>query len=245
MLPRTKIIQPCTTDPDRLHAPSKSLSVFAGHRGHALARCAPFCLFIALLALSSEMELRWLVVARSGLVALALLCYWPRYSELRNQSPPRASDWRLAVLTGIAVFFIWIWTWYAQNWMVFGHADGFDPHLEDGAAGWGYALARLAGFTLVVPVMEELFWRSFLLRWLEQSDFLAADPRNTRWRTFLATAVVFGFEHNQWFAGVIAGMVYNGLYMRSRNLWVPIVAHAVTNGVLGLWILYTHSWHFW
>jgi len=137
------------------------------------------------------------------------------------------------------------WTRLDQGWMVLGRAGGFDPRLHDGSMNWSYALARLAGFILVVPVMEELFWRSFLLRWLEQSNFLQADPRKTRWRTFLATSVVFGFEHSQWFAGVLAGMIYNGLYMRTRNLWVPLLAHAVTNGVLGVWILHTGSWQFW
>jgi CAAX prenyl protease-like protein len=203
----------------------------------------PFCLFIALLALSAQLELRWLVVARSGLVALALLWYWPRYNELKAPAATHAGDWALGVVAGLAVFVAWIGL--DREWMVFGHAGGFDPRLQDGTLDWAYALARLAGFTLVVPVMEELFWRSFLLRWLEQSDFLAADPRQTRWRSVMATAVVFGFEHNQWLAGMLAGFVYNVLYMRSRNLWVPILAHAVTNGVLGLWILYTHSWHFW
>jgi len=211
--------------------------------GRALARCVPFCLFIALLALSSTLDLDWLVAGRAALVALALLWFWPGYSELKKPPPAHLGYWLLAVLAGVAVFFAW--TRLDQGWMVLGRAGGFDPRLHDGSMNWSYALARLAGFILVVPVMEELFWRSFLLRWLEQSNFLQADPRKTRWRTFLATSVVFGFEHSQWFAGVLAGMIYNGLYMRTRNLWVPLLAHAVTNGVLGVWILHTGSWQFW
>jgi CAAX prenyl protease-like protein len=64
-------------------------------------------------------------------------------------------------------------------------------------------------------------------------------------RAFVITTALFAIEHNRWFAGVVAGVVYNVLYMRSGNLWVPILAHAVTNGSLGVWILYTESWQFW
>jgi CAAX prenyl protease-like protein len=228
---------------NRSRAQLRALTALPARGADAIARCAPFFLFIAALALSSAFDLRWLVVARGGLVALALLWFWPAYGELKKPAPVRSSDWLIAALAGVAVFLAWIQ--FDQEWMVFGHTRGFDPRLQDGSVAWSYALARLAGFVLVVPVMEELFWRSFLLRWLEQSDFLDADPRNTRWLTFFATAAAFGTEHSQWFAGLLAGMVYNGLYMRSRNLWVPILAHAVTNGVLGLWILFTHNWQFW
>jgi CAAX prenyl protease-like protein len=57
--------------------------------------------------------------------------------------------------------------------------------------------------------------------------------------------VLFALEHNQRLAAAISGAVYKGLYMRSRNHWVPIVAHAVTNGALGVWILLTGNWQFW
>ena len=61
----------------------------------------------------------------------------------------------------------------------------------------------------------------------------------------MITTALFAFEHDRWFAGALAGAAYNWLYMRSGNLWVPIVAHAVTNGVLGLWVLQTGRWEFW
>jgi CAAX prenyl protease-like protein len=93
--------------------------------------------------------------------------------------------------------------------------------------------------------MEELFWRSFLLRWLERQDFLAVAPRSVGARALLITSAVFALEHTQWLAGAIAGLVYGALYMRSGNLWVPIAAHAMTNGALGVWVLRTLNWHFW
>ena len=93
--------------------------------------------------------------------------------------------------------------------------------------------------------MEELFWRSFLLRWLQRHDFLRVSPREVGWVALLVTTALFAVEHNRWFAGAVAGAVYAVLYTRSGNLWMPIVAHAVTNGMLGVWIIATESWQFW
>jgi CAAX prenyl protease-like protein len=107
------------------------------------------------------------------------------------------------------------------------------------------AALRLAGLALVVPVMEELFWRSFILRWIENHDFLSVSPRSVGARAFLIVTVLFALEHDHWFAGAVAGMAYNWLYMRSGNLWVAIASHAVTNACLGVWVLYTEQWQFW
>lgn len=220
----------------------------------AIARCGPFALFIALIVLGSHLSpflgergasdaASWLVVARGAIVALALAWFWPAYSELRKPSPAAAADWLLAALGGFAVFLVWIGL--DQEWAVLSRSVGFIPHDPEGGTDWFKALARLAGFALVVPVMEELFWRSFLLRWLERHDFLSVAPRLVGMRAFLITTVLFSLEHDRWLAGAVAGALYNWLYMRSGNLWVPIAAHAVTNAVLGVWILHTQNWQFW
>jgi CAAX prenyl protease-like protein len=93
--------------------------------------------------------------------------------------------------------------------------------------------------------MEELFWRSFLLRWIDRRDFLAMDPRQASFTAFALSSTLFALEHTQWLAGFIAGLVYTWLYKKTRNLRAPIISHAVTNGTLGLWILATGNWRFW
>lgn len=219
----------------------------------AYARCIPFGLFIAMLvlapylwalgALGSSDAANWLVLGRGAIIALALAWFWPTYSELSRPASARPADWLLAAAGGIAVFLLWIW--FDQDWAVLSRSVGFIPHDPEGGMDWFKALARLAGFALVVPLMEELFWRSFLLRWLERHDFLSVEPRQIGARAFFITAALFALEHDPWFAGVIAGAVYAALYIRSGNLWVPIAAHVVTNAVLGSWILYTQNWRFW
>ncbi len=210
-----------------------------------IARAAPFLLFVVLLVLASTLASysAWIVLARGALIALVLAWFWRGYSELRNPPPVHPAHWLVAVLAGIAVFLAWIG--FDQEWAVLSRSPGFTPLRLDGGTDWATALVRLAGFALVVPVMEELFWRSLVLRWIERHEFLSVAPRSVGIRAFVITTALFALEHDRWFAGAIAGMVYNGLYMRSGNLWVPIVAHAVTNGVLGLWVLQTGRWEFW
>lgn len=208
----------------------------------ALARILPFAAFIALLALepllAAVADPRWIAIAR-GLVAAALLAYfWPRYIELRDGSPLRLMHAVVAAAAGGAIFLAWIA--FDSGWMVIGGpAKGFiatDPLML-----W----LRLFGFVLVVPVMEELFWRSFLMRWIGRKDFLALDPRAVGFAAFAISSALFAVEHAQWFAGLIAGLAYGWLYMRSRNLWIPIISHATTNALLAGWIFATASWHLW
>jgi CAAX prenyl protease-like protein len=205
----------------------------------------PFAVFIGFLILGSlwEEASSALAVVRTLVVAGLIAWFWTQYSELRERAAIAASTWAAAVASGAAVFVIW--TQVDWDWAVVDVPRGFDPRHSDGSLNWFLALARLAGLALVVPVMEELFWRSFLLRWVERHDFLKVVPRQVGWGAVLITTALFAVEHNRWFAGVIAGTVYAGLYMRSGNLWVPIVAHGVTNAMLGAWILVTGSWQFW
>ncbi len=219
-----------------------------------IARAAPFLLFIVLLMLAPTLppsvnvdgfavSATWIVLVRGAIIALVLLWFWRGYGELRRPGRTHPVHWLLGVGAGVGVFALWIAL--DQDWAVLSRSPGFAPVLPGGGIDWLQATARIAGFALVVPVMEELFWRSLVLRWIEKHDFLSVAPREVGWRAFAITTVLFAIEHERWLAGALAGAVYNWLYMRSGNLWVPIIAHAVTNGVLGLWVLYTGRWEFW
>ena len=107
------------------------------------------------------------------------------------------------------------------------------------------AALRLLGLAAIVPVMEELFWRSFLMRRIDAVDFLAADPRRAGWLAIALSSALFASEHSLWFAGLLAGIAYACVYRRSANLWTVILSHAITNGALGAWILATGSWRYW
>ena len=214
----------------------------------ALARIAPFAVFIFLLALESLLgdkagDLRWLTVLRPLIVAVVLAGLWRHYEELHVLPRIAVRHWALAVVLGFAVFGAWIAL--DNGWAVIGHPKGFAPLDTDGHLDITSAALRFAGFVLVVPVMEELFWRSYLLRRIDAHDFLAKDPRTAGFIAFALSSALFASEHSLWLAGLLAGVAYNACFMASRNLWVPILSHAITNGTLALYVLATRQWHLW
>nr|ALS92178.1 pepcterm_CAAX: CAAX prenyl protease-related protein [uncultured bacterium] len=181
-----------------------------------------------------------------GLSAGAALGFlWRHYGELhRERLRAAAGDWFLAIAVGIGIFFLWIA--FSSGWSTFGgESPGFVPLRADGSVDPLLVALRLVGLVLVVPVMEELFWRSFVMRRIDRADFLRLDPRHASLVAFALSSALFALEHSQWFAGLIAGAGYAWLYMRSRSLLIPIVSHATTNAILGTWILFTGSWTFW
>ena len=145
------------------------------------------------------------------------------------------------LFAGAGVFLLWI----NLEWARLTDAGGYNPLDAGGKIEMSLVAFRLAGATLLVPVTEELFWRSFLLRWLERQDFLSVDPQRLGVRALGLSSIFFALEHNMWLAGLIAGLAYGWLYVRTGKLWIPIVAHATTNGLLGVWVLRTQQWQFW
>ena len=215
----------------------------------AWPRVLPFATYLAFIFLADMLgrlgvgpaPLRWLYPVKIAVVLGLLLAYRDHYEEL---SPARLS-WRAgltAVAAGVLVLLLWINL--NAGWMKLGEGAGFDP-VTDGRIDWLLVAVRIAGAALVVPVMEELFWRSYLMRWITSARFLQVRPAQLGLRPFVVTVVLFGFEHNLWLAGIVAGAMYSVLYMRSGTLWSPIVAHGVTNGLLGAWIISTGNWTYW
>jgi CAAX prenyl protease-like protein len=215
----------------------------------AWARILPFAVYVFFIIAGDALErlgvasatLRWLYPIKIGAVALLLAIFWRQYSELRHtRTGPSVA--LVALAAGVLVLVLWVSL--DAGWMIVGSAPGYDPR-DHGQLNWLLVAIRIAGAALVVPIMEELFWRSFLMRWIEQSDFEKVDPSQVGLKSFAITIVLFGFEHNLWLAGIVAGAAYSALFMRHRTLWSPILAHAVTNGLLGVWVVSTGSWSYW
>jgi CAAX prenyl protease-like protein len=219
-------------------------------RRPAAARSIPFALYIAFLALAPLIEralpgwnVHWLYAVQIAAVLAGLTFFASDYAELFSLASVRLRDWLLSAGIGIAVFVAWIHL--DLPWAVLGEAKGFDPSRADGTLDVPLVAVRLFGAAAVVPVMEELFWRSFILRWIDRGDFFRLAPAAASLRALLVSSLLFGLEHDLWFAGLLAGLAYGGLYRRSGSLWPPIAAHALTNLLLGLWVLQTGSWRFW
>ena len=218
----------------------------------AWARVIPFALFMALLALRANwptgeggwLDPRWLYGVSVLVVGGSLVYFWRRYGELGRGSG--LSFWHalLSMAVGVVVFVLWVWL--TEPWMMLGEASAsFRPVDNEGQLLWGLVIVRWIGAAMLVPVMEELFWRSYLMRWVDKPDFEAQDPGAVTLRAMLLSSLVFMLAHNQWLAALVAGMAYAWLYRYTRTLWAPILAHAVTNGILGVWVVVFGNWQFW
>ena len=99
---------------------------------------------------------------------------------------------------------------------------------------------RIFGAAAVVPSWKNCSG-ALHPRWIDKSDFLQL-PALPQRACALISALLFGLEHNLWLAGVLAGLAYGGLYLRS-NAVVADLAHAVTTAAR-FWVIATGSWAF-
>ena len=217
----------------------------------AWVRIAPFALFMVLLAVRGAVpddlgwfDPRWVYGVTVLLCGGLLLWFRREYGELARQNLPTLGEAALAVAVGVAVF--WLWIVLDAPWMKLAEPTAFFTPLDpQGQPIWPLIAVRWIGAALLVPVMEELFWRSFLMRWVESATFEAVDPRRVGVRAIVLSTFVFTLAHTLWLAAVIAGLAYAWLYRRTGKLWVAVIAHAVTNGVLGVWVVRTGNWAYW
>ena len=224
-----------------------------------MPRILPFALFMGFIALeallrwaagltaaadvSTAAVFLWLYPLRIAVVLAALVYLWPAYEELRDNVCLSFGEALLVLVVGGLVYVAWVrmdWPWAMQ-----GQPTGYNPFQAGAAGGMILASLRMIGAVIVVPIMEELFWRSFLIRYLVTPTFTTV-----RLGTFTplsggATVVLFGLEHHLWLAGMMAGAIYNLLLYKTRRLWPCILAHATTNLLLGIHVLVTGEWHWW
>ena len=195
----------------------------------------------------------WLYPIKTVTVLGALLYYWRQYDELHDKLCASLGEGVLAIGAGVVVYLAWVRMHWA--WATIGQAAGYNPLQAGASMGAGLAAVRLFGAAVVVPIMEELFWRSFVMRFV-----ITLFPGNEPWVTtaftsvrlgtftrisFIVTVVLFGSEHTLWLAGMMAGAVYNLLLYKTRRLWPYVLAHGVTNLSLGVHVLLTQEWQWW
>ena len=224
-----------------------------------IPRILPFAAYIAFLALGAGISWLagpvpgsdswaktadlWLYPVKTAVV-IGLLAYsWPRYEELRGKRFAGAGEVLLSVAVGVLVYLAWVrmdWPWAMQ-----GAAGGYDPFKTGQGLGWVLAGIRIFGASVVVPVMEELFWRSFLIRYVINPHFDSVRLGTFTPMSFAVIVVLFGLEHNLWLAGMMAGAAYTVLLYRTHRLWPCILAHGVTNLALGVHVLVTGEWQWW
>src|SRR5438093_1574367 len=208
------------------------------------ARVAPFAIFAALTFCQGKFgsgSAYWIYLAKTVLGA------WLIWRMRRSVSEMKWNLSREAVGVGVAVFVVWVGL--NDFYPKFGKGGAiWNPPLafgQDSALAWLFITARIAGSSLVVPPLEEVFYRSFLYRYVTRPDFQSLPLGQYNLTAFLVTAAVFGFAHYEWLAGVLCAFAYQGLVCWKKRLGDAITAPAITNFLLALWVVGRGAWKFW
>jgi CAAX prenyl protease-like protein len=160
--------------------------------------------------------------------------------------------WWLGVIVGVVGIFQWVpmqlWLQQFEFFKPPKPEDVFDPFRDLPAnAVWAFIGVRLFGAVVVVPVMEELFWRDFLWRQiLAPNDFKLAHVGEWAWGPFLIVSGAFALVHgNWWLTSIVWALMIGALLVYTKSLGACIIAHAVTNLLLAAYVLRTRDWAFW
>jgi CAAX prenyl protease-like protein len=209
-----------------------------------LVRVVPFAVFAALTMFQGrfgDASQYWVYTLKTIIGAWLLWLMRSHIKELKW-----AFSWEAAA-AGVAVVVAWI------------GMDGYYPMLAERSGsfnpvrtyGNGSAMAmafigvRILGSSLVVPPLEEIFYRSFIYRYLIKSEFLQVPLNRLDWRAFLLAGAIFGIGHNEWLPGILCAFVFQWIVLRRNRLGDAITAHATANFLLGIWIVARDAYYFW
>jgi len=220
-----------------------------------IARVAPYIIFVALTALQGkfgEASKYWFYFAKTIVGVWLIWAVWPVVKEMR---------WSFsleAVLVGVGVIVAWIALdpFYPKLDQLFPKLFGggpepaklWNPHQQFGAGSalaWCFIIARILGSTLDVPPLADMFFRSFLYRYIVKPNFEQVSLKLFHLGAFIITSVLFAFIHREWLAGILCGMAYQWLVLRKGHLGDAMTAHAISNLLLGAWVVYKGAWEFW
>jgi CAAX prenyl protease-like protein len=111
---------------------------------------------------------------------------------------------------------------------------------------YGFLLVRFVGLAAIVPVIEEFFLRGWLMRFVTSPDWWTLRVGQFDLRGAAAATIVPMLMHpNEAIAAWVWFSLVTWLLLRTRNIWDCVVAHGVTNLLLGLYVVMTGSWWLW
>jgi len=219
------------------------------HHHPAVPYVAPFALFIAILAVKSYLPVPEVALYAIWTVAIGLALLWfsRHVLDFRLRNPLGT------ILIGVAVFLIWIGPdvlapGYRSHWLFQNGVTGelSTSITEAGRVNLVTVVFRVIRAVALVPMVEELFWRAFVMRWLINPNFESVPLGKYAPAAFWITAFLFASEHGPyWDVGLAAGAIYNYWLIRTRSLGDVIWAHAITNGALSAYVILAHKWAYW
>ena len=209
-----------------------------------LVRVIPLAAFAVLTMLQgrfAEGSQYWIYALKTLIGAWLLWVVWPHVKEMRWNF-----SWE-AAMVGIAVFVAWVGL-DSHYPTLFSRSSIFNP-LSTYGSGSVMALVflgiRTIGSSLVVPPLEEVFYRSFLYRFLIKSEFLEIPLSRFHWKAFLIVGAIFGIGHYEWLSGILCAFAYQWLVIKKGRLGDAMTAHAITNFLLAIWVITHRAYYFW
>lgn len=217
---------------------------------------APFFGYVAMSSAESlipdERMASWYPIAyaaKVAIVAALMVAFRSSWRDLRRMPGPLG--WALAVGIGLAVTAAWVGIEEGVDYPPLpligaGEREGFDPGVLPTMGKWAFIAVRLLGLVVLVPVFEELFWRSFLIRLIIDADDFRKVPIGTVTQlSAFVTALGFMLVHPEWLPALLTGLAWAWLLHLTKSVAACVASHAAANLALGLYVLATGSWQYW
>jgi len=231
------------------------MSVTHNHEGWRLAAfTVPFVLYLVLTSCAGSLPGGYPV----GYAVAVVVTGVATFALLRNQQILRPHRHIMAaVVVGLVGIVCWIVlcslrleetiTAGFPSWMRPKPRAGFDPFTEFSHYGvtMGFIVVRLFGLAVITPIAEELFWRGFLLRWIISPNWEDVPLGKFSLPSFAVVTLLFTSAHPEWFAAICYCALLNLFMYWKKDLWSCVAAHAVSNLVLGVYVLATQTWSLW
>jgi uncharacterized protein len=207
---------------------------------------APFALFMGLLYVRQNFpEQSWWLYGVCSLVVLGLILWLrPRYRG-QDLAPPQILS---SALLGLGAIVLWIGLdpWMPRTGGPRDNTFPFEAAFQIGTVPGVLAiLFRIFGAVLVVPIVEELFWRGFLMRTIIKPEFEEVPLGTFQPLSFYITTVAFALVHVEFGSAILFGLIAGWWFCRTKSLRAVIVLHAAANLGLAVYVLITRNWFLW
>jgi len=223
------------------------------NRFPSLPYVGPFCVFLILLVLSKAVPWPPLMM-QAGFATVMLAVIGVAFPGVMTSGDEwRVHNWAGTLLLGAGVFVLWIspdllFPGYHHFWLFENAVMGKAATSLSAGSQSQPAVLWLRAFRAVaiVPFIEEIFWRGWLMRWIVSSKFKSVPLGTWSAQAFWVVALLFASEHGPyWDVGLAAGVLYNWWMVRTRSLGDLVLAHAVTNACLSGYVVWSGRWEYW
>ena len=210
---------------------------------------APMASFLLIMAAGTTWKelYPWAYIARAAIAGFLLIAFRRYYTRISWKY------WWLGIIAGVLGIVQWIGMdsllqWAVPSLFALDHKAAFNPfeYFATSSAAWSWTAIRIASASLVVPFMEELFWRDYLWRRLDApNDFKLSTVGVKNWTAVVAVSAAFAFVHVQMPTAFVWGLMVAALLIYTRSLGACIIMHGVTNLLLAGYVLWTKEWAWW